>query len=163
MKTMYLTLIFFSLMACASPSKKETSQAETSKKKSTQMDINEVVKAYMTLKDSFVATDASAAQQAAKNLSSKLSENNLNEALITATNKISQNEDIKIQRAAFKEVTDLLIPVIKSSAKSEPIFIQYCPMAFNNAGANWLSLSEKIRNPYFGDMMLTCGKVEGKF
>jgi hypothetical protein len=33
-------------------------------------------------------------------------------------------------------------------------------MAMNNEGAYWLSTSEKIRNPYFGDQMLTCGSVK---
>jgi Cu(I)/Ag(I) efflux system membrane fusion protein len=33
-------------------------------------------------------------------------------------------------------------------------------MAFNDKGAYWLSDKEAIRNPYFGDKMLTCGSVE---
>jgi hypothetical protein len=32
-------------------------------------------------------------------------------------------------------------------------------MAFNNTGGFWLSDSKTIRNPYFGDKMLTCGQV----
>ena len=32
-------------------------------------------------------------------------------------------------------------------------------MARENKGAHWLSLSDQIRNPYFGDRMLKCGKV----
>ena len=35
-------------------------------------------------------------------------------------------------------------------------------MAFNNEGAYWLSDAEQIRNPYFGDKMLTCGVGERK-
>lgn len=42
------------------------------------------------------------------------------------------------------------------------VYIQYCPMAFQNQGAHWLSLDSVIRNPYFGDQMLTCGEVQGK-
>jgi hypothetical protein len=33
-------------------------------------------------------------------------------------------------------------------------------MAKNNEGAFWLSASDQIRNPYFGDKMLKCGSVE---
>jgi Cu(I)/Ag(I) efflux system membrane fusion protein len=33
-------------------------------------------------------------------------------------------------------------------------------MAFDFDGAEWLSDSDQIRNPYFGDKMLTCGSVE---
>ena len=39
------------------------------------------------------------------------------------------------------------------------IYIQKCPMANNNKGAIWLSTDEEIRNPYYGDAMLTCGSV----
>jgi len=41
----------------------------------------------------------------------------------------------------------------------EAIYIQHCPMANSNKGADWLSLSDEIRNPYFGADMLTCGEV----
>jgi hypothetical protein len=39
------------------------------------------------------------------------------------------------------------------------IYKQYCPMAFSNTGAYWLSESKEIRNPYFGDKMLKCGRI----
>ncbi|HQE11916.1 MAG TPA: hypothetical protein PLQ78_04150 [Flavipsychrobacter sp.] len=39
------------------------------------------------------------------------------------------------------------------------VYRQYCPMAFNDKGAYWLSNEEKIMNPYFGKKMLTCGEV----
>jgi Cu(I)/Ag(I) efflux system membrane fusion protein len=32
-------------------------------------------------------------------------------------------------------------------------------MANNDQGANWLSTYSEIRNPYFGDMMLSCGET----
>ena len=32
-------------------------------------------------------------------------------------------------------------------------------MANNNQGAIWLSTDKEIKNPYFGDDMLTCGRV----
>jgi hypothetical protein len=35
-------------------------------------------------------------------------------------------------------------------------------MARNNQGGFWLSDDEEIRNPYFGDKMLTCGSVTEK-
>jgi len=38
-------------------------------------------------------------------------------------------------------------------------FVTFCPMAFDNAGAYWLSDTNAIANPYFGHKMLKCGKV----
>ena len=33
-------------------------------------------------------------------------------------------------------------------------------MAFNDAGATWLSAEDQVLNPYFGDVMLRCGIVQ---
>ena len=44
-------------------------------------------------------------------------------------------------------------------AEKSGVYIQYCPMAFNDKGADWLSYDSYIRNPYFGDLMLKCGLV----
>ncbi len=33
-------------------------------------------------------------------------------------------------------------------------------MAFNDAGAYWLSKTSDIKNPYYGKKMLTCGEVK---
>ena len=40
------------------------------------------------------------------------------------------------------------------------LYRQYCPMAFDNKGAHWLSETEAIRNPYFGEKMLSCGQTK---
>ena len=40
------------------------------------------------------------------------------------------------------------------------LYVQHCPMVNNNEGADWISDEEKIRNPYFGDKMMKCGKVK---
>ena len=37
------------------------------------------------------------------------------------------------------------------------VYVQHCPMAFDNKGADWLSFDSEIRNPYFGDKMMKCG------
>jgi hypothetical protein len=35
-------------------------------------------------------------------------------------------------------------------------------MAFGNTGAHWLSNTKEIQNPYFGDKMLKCGRVDAE-
>ena len=42
----------------------------------------------------------------------------------------------------------------------EVVYLQHCPMAFNEQGAEWLSNSTDIRNPYIPKKMLTCGEVK---
>ena len=41
---------------------------------------------------------------------------------------------------------------------STTIYVQHCPMADSNNGADWLSQDKEIRNPYFGESMLSCGE-----
>ncbi len=43
--------------------------------------------------------------------------------------------------------------------KNAGIYREYCPMAFNERGAYWLSDDADIKNPYFGKKMLECGEV----
>ena len=40
---------------------------------------------------------------------------------------------------------------------SETWHLAHCPMAFDNAGADWLQRGTQINNPYFGAQMLRCG------
>ena len=64
-------------------------------------------------------------------------------------------------RVAFLNLSNAMIAMAKSfDPMAEIIYIQHCPMADNNKGADWLSLSNEIRNPYFGAGMLTCGEVK---
>ena len=47
--------------------------------------------------------------------------------------------------------------LIKNTNPEIIIYYQYCPMYNGGKGANWLSKENIIKNPYFGDQMLTCG------
>ncbi len=38
----------------------------------------------------------------------------------------------------------------------------FCPMAFDNKGAFWMSRRSEITNPYFGSAMLRCGEVKSE-
>jgi Cu(I)/Ag(I) efflux system membrane fusion protein len=64
-------------------------------------------------------------------------------------------------RKAFQQVSEGMIALSKAFGPlGQTQYVQFCPMADNNKGANWLSKEEEIRNPYFGDAMLTCGEVK---
>ena len=38
-------------------------------------------------------------------------------------------------------------------------YVVHCPMAAGGKGADWLSSTATVVNPYFGDEMLNCGDV----
>jgi hypothetical protein len=69
-------------------------------------------------------------------------------------------KDLESKRTAFHMVSDMLFDLVKTTGlKGKTIYRQYCPMAFNDQGAYWLSDKEEILNPYFGNKMLHCGDV----
>jgi Cu(I)/Ag(I) efflux system membrane fusion protein len=64
------------------------------------------------------------------------------------------------RRLSFQMVSDQLYDLLRvTGMKNTTVFRQYCPMAFNDRGAHWLSDKAEIINPYFGDEMLHCGSV----
>ncbi|THD66497.1 DUF3347 domain-containing protein [Robertkochia marina] len=117
----------------------------------------EVFKAYIALKDAFVATDAAKASEASGTLAEKAGEN---AELKSAAEAIANANDIEAQRKDFVTVTDAVAEMLNGSLASGEVYKQYCPMAFNNTGAAWISAEKEIMNPYFGDKMLHCGSVK---
>lgn len=64
------------------------------------------------------------------------------------------------RRLSFQMVSDQLYDfLLIAGLKNTTVFRQYCPMAFNDRGAYWLSDKAEVLNPYFGDEMLHCGSV----
>ncbi len=63
-------------------------------------------------------------------------------------------------RKTFQVVSGEMIAMTRQFKPfPETLYVQYCPMADSNRGAYWLSTDESIRNPYYGESMLTCGEV----
>ena len=125
--------------------------------------ITEIVEAYLSLKDALVATNGDKASKEAENLLSILERSDIKtkKSLKMEVEKITKATDPEIQRVAFDLISQQVLIIAKSVILTEgKLYKQYCPMAKNNEGAFWLSTSSEIRNPYFGDKMLTCGSVE---
>ncbi len=70
-------------------------------------------------------------------------------------------KDLVEIRSFFYSLSRTLALLVETfgSMDGVPVFVQFCPMAFDNKGATWLAPSEEISNPYFGAMMLRCGEV----
>ncbi len=68
-------------------------------------------------------------------------------------------KDIEKQRELFSQFTEKVEPLFKESISEGAIYKQFCPMAFDGKGGYWISDVEEIRNPYYGEKMLKCGKV----
>jgi hypothetical protein len=130
---------------------------------------------YFHIKDALVKTNAEEAKIAAENwlaaaegintadLGSIEADyfNNHFMELKKSVLEITSSEDVEKQREEFFNLSNGTYNLIKAfKAKATDIYLQYCPMAFNDKGAGWISNQKEIRNPYFGDKMLKCGKVK---
>lgn len=64
-------------------------------------------------------------------------------------------------RRAFEVVTAQIGAVLRTfgNPTQAPVRLAYCPMAFNNRGAEWFQRDATIQNAYFGASMLQCGEV----
>lgn len=79
-------------------------------------------------------------------------------ALAADAANIAQLTDIEKQRIRFSALSGNLYTVFKAGGIGQTIYYQHCPMF--NGGADWLSKDKTIRNPFYGDEMLSCGKTQ---
>ncbi len=138
-----------------------------------------VVSAYYQLKNALVATNAMQATEASKNLQAAAdsmvsflqadSANKSNglqpylDTVVAQSKIISAETDAKCekQRIAFSPLSNNMFALLKAvEIKNAGVYKQFCPMAFNDKGASWLSDVDEIKNPYFGKKMMECGEVQ---
>ena len=114
---------------------------------------------YMHVKTALVNTNADEAQSGGKMLVEALANVENNTKAFKAAQTIANSKEINEQRTAFLELSAGMEEVLSGEISSGELYKQYCPMAFDGKGGYWLSSSEEIRNPYYGDKMLKCGSV----
>jgi hypothetical protein len=162
MKNIILAAVVF--LAASSLQKAAAQLTPPQREDSTQQyQLSQLLSQYYNVKDALVAgnsRDAAAKAEEfikiANSIDYKLiSEGNINALLKDAT-PISETKDIKVQRAYFASLSENMLTLAKAmKLTAGPVYQQYCPMK----KANWLSSEKEIRNPYYGNAMLTCGKV----
>ncbi|HEB54172.1 MAG TPA: efflux RND transporter periplasmic adaptor subunit [bacterium] len=64
--------------------------------------------------------------------------------------------DIEAVRTAFKPLSEAMIALVRVAPASQPLSRAFCPMA----EADWLQVGDKVQNPYMGQDMPECGRVE---
>lgn len=136
--------------------------------------LTKVYKSYLIMKDAFVASDAALVNETANDVSSTIKAVDMGllkgdphmiwmeqlEILEKSITSIGSLSDIEKQRIEFALFNLTFYESLKTFGLSNvTTYYQFCPMALDNTGVYWFSDSEKIRNPYFGDMMFECGEV----
>lgn len=116
-----------------------------------------VYKNYLALKDALVASNKEEAKHAALQLQKSMEGVADGEMAADEVGKLAVAANLDEQRKAFSEVSNRMAILLKGGKLSMGmIYLDYCPMA----KASWLSSEKDIKNPYFGDSMLTCGSVK---
>ena len=80
--------------------------------------------------------------------------------LETISKQISTEKNIEKQRELFAKFSEPIYKLAKVAQLDYTVYYQNCPMF--NGGSNWLSKEENIKNPFYGNMMLTCGSTVEK-
>ncbi len=139
-----------------------------------QAQLKAVFDAYMVIENALVQDNAETPMKAAKELLNSIQKVDmkllkeapahshwmlLDKELQEAALALSNASDIKSQRDHFEHLSTYLINAVKSFGINQKVYVDYCPMVNNDAGAYWLSTEEGILNPYYGASMLRCGEV----
>ena len=132
---------------------------------------------YFQLKDALTKGDFNASKKALLDFEKTLSKINMNVfkgdshklwmSYVTPLKKNTLHaehlKDIKEIRMAFEPISNVMIAIVKSFRPlTEKTYVQFCPMANNDKGANWLSKENKVVNPYFGPTMIKCGEIKSE-
>lgn len=132
--------------------------------------LSPILNAYYSVKNALVSSNATAAAAKAGELVNAI--NGIDMKALSATDHtafmatqdklkkdaetIAASNKIEAQRIAFSTLSNNIFTLAKAARLSaEPVYQQYCPMK----KMYWLSSETAIKNPYYGKMMLSCGKV----
>ncbi len=148
--------------------------------------VNKVMASYAALTEDFINWDSAAAAKEASILGQNLNNMNFNELkkdtviYQTATSYLDNfKTDIRTmetapgivkKREAFNSLSQNLYDLLRTiHYDGSKMYLQECPMAFNNetTPGTWLSPNAAIRNPYmglhhpkYGKAMMTCGNTK---
>ncbi|UKB79573.1 DUF3347 domain-containing protein [Chryseobacterium sp. MEBOG07] len=174
------TLPLHDSAASAEPVSAPVQKAETVKieAQSQSFTIDPIIKDYLALKNALIADNDKGASNAGKQLLNTLKNVDV-KSIPSGKQKeykeiaddarenaehISDNAgkiDHQREHLAFlsKDVSDL----VTLFGSSQKLYQDHCPMFNDGKGAIWISETKAIKNPYYGNQMLSCGSVKKEF
>ena len=140
-----------------------------------EVTIDKLINDYLTLKNSLFKDNGDSARSSAKIFFHDLQEfkadgltanekkvwNQLSEKISYDAEHIKETSELEHQREHFVSLSSNMYKLLQGfSKRSIKLYYQFCPMANEGKGANWLSESEEINNPYMGSKMPKCGSTK---
>ncbi|MFT7085744.1 MAG: hypothetical protein ACJAV5_001466 [Vicingaceae bacterium] len=119
----------------------------------------QIIEGYLKIKDALVNTDAVKAAFAAESILFDLeqNENKVVNQLLKEVKLIAANKDVEKQRIYFEGLSHNIYMLAKNSVTDIGLYQQYCPMAFDNTGAYWISDQEEVYNRHTPSKSTTKG------
>ena len=152
-------------------SKQRSATAET---KNT-ISIKEILGSYLQMKNAFAKDNDKDAATAGNEMVKAFA--NFNKAALTPAQAKVYNDveddakehaehigsnagNIKHQREHFDMLTKDIYQLVKTFGGGQKLYYDHCPMYNDGKGADWISETKEIANPYLGKSMPTCGTVK---
>ena len=166
-----------STMALIDATAKKTEQQEV-KEVAQNFSIAPIVKDYLVLKNALVADNDRAAANAGKQLFANLNKvdmktipANKHKEFMDIFENAKENAEhigdnagkIDHQREYLASLSKDVSDLIALFGTTQKLYQDYCPMYNDGKGAVWISEAKAIKNPYYGNQMLTCGSVKKEF
>ncbi|WP_343698003.1 DUF3347 domain-containing protein [Flavobacterium sp.] len=145
------------------PQNKKTSVAITKESEVKINDdlLNAIYSQYTHLTVALTQGNIAEAKLAANAIEAGAQKISANSNLVTSAGAIVSAPDIEKQRIAYSQLSNEMVGLLKKAGMADAeLYVHYCPMAFDNKGAVWISTTKEVRNPYFGEKMLKCGEVK---
>lgn len=184
MKPIILSLILATVLfaACNNGANKKVSENDTTTMESANHDgavnntpVNDLLTGYLKIKNALTNDNnkeaASAATELVKafegfNKTALTPEqakvyNDIEEDAREHAEHIGSNAgNIEHQREHFETLSEEVYELVKVTGAGQKLYFTNCPMYNDNKGANWLSETKEIQNPYLGQSMATCGTIK---
>jgi hypothetical protein len=142
---------------------------------STKAELEQVVNAYLQVKDALVNDDAAGADKAASVMSEKVTAvipaklegkgleawQNHQALYLAKLNEMQHISGLDKKRSYFSHISEIMYCTIKSfGLRQGNLFVFFYPMAFEGNGAYWISESKTIQNPYLGKKTPRYGEIK---
>lgn len=147
-------------------------------KETKNFSIDPIIKDYLILKNALVADNDQAVATAGKqllttlkNVDMKAIPSDKHKEYMDIAEDAKENAEhigdnagkIDHQREHMASLSNDMADLITAFGTTQKLYQDHCPMYNDGKGAIWISETKAIKNPYYGDKMLTCGSVKKEY
>ncbi|OAQ42287.1 hypothetical protein A5893_04020 [Pedobacter psychrophilus] len=173
MNKIILTIVIGAIAFVGCNQGSKTIQLNPSEEKTTVFESKPLIDNYLAIENSLVMDDSKTAADAAKTLVEAIKSfdeklhnakqinvfRKIKDNAIQHSQKITENIDnIENQREHFKMLSENIYDYAKVADLPAPVYKINCPMYKD--GSFWLSKTKEVKNPFYGDKMISCGDVK---